>query len=159
MTTQPSRKAGKGAFTRFALAASTAAGSAPAFMIAIGLVIVWAITGPLFHFSDIWQMVINTGTTIITFLMIFVIQNAQNRDGKLVQLKLDELLRAVEAADTAYIAMDELCEADLERLRDDFRTLATKAPRQAVSPNSTRIKAAKVKALAAALRPLSTKRT
>ncbi len=151
-----SNKPGKGPFPVFAQATATAAGGAPAFMIAIGLVVLWAATGPLFHFSDVWQMVINTGTTIVTFLMIFVIQNAQNRDGRLVQLKLDELIRAVETAETAYIAMDEMCEADLDTLRQEFTAIAAEAKATVVPlqppARQTSLKAAKVKALVAAAR-------
>ena len=118
---------GKGWFTAFAQKTSTAAGSAPAFMLAIGCVLLWGLTGPVFHYSEVWQMVINTGTTIITFLMIFLVQNAQNRDGKVIQLKLDELIRAVEGAETALISMDEMGEAELEKLRIRFEELAKKA--------------------------------
>jgi low affinity Fe/Cu permease len=94
---------------------------------AIGVVIIWAVTGPLFHFSEVWQLVINTGTTIVTFLMVFLVQNAQNRDGKVIQLKLDELIRAVETANTAYIGMDEMSETELEALRAKYIRLAEHA--------------------------------
>ncbi|HEX2916225.1 MAG TPA: low affinity iron permease family protein, partial [Chloroflexia bacterium] len=85
-------------FRNFANKTSAAVGSPWAFIAALGLIIVWAVTGPLFGFSDTWQLVINTGTTIITFLMVFVIQNTQNRDGRAMQLKLDELIRAAKGA-------------------------------------------------------------
>jgi low affinity Fe/Cu permease len=85
-------------FARFASAVSTAAGSSWAFILALGIVIVWGVSGPIFAFSDTWQLVINTGTTIVTFLMVFLIQNTQNRDTRAMHLKLDELLRAVEGA-------------------------------------------------------------
>jgi len=117
----------KGWFACFAQGAATLAGSASAFAMAIGVVIIWAVTGPLFHFSEVWQLVINTGTTIVTFLMVFLVQNAQNRDGKVIQLKLDELIRAVETANTAYIGMDEMSETELEALRAKYIRLAEHA--------------------------------
>ena len=117
----------KGWFACFAQATATLAGSAPAFATAIGVVVVWAISGPLFHFSEVWQLVINTGTTIVTFLMVFLVQNAQNRDGKVIQLKLDELIRAVETANTAYIGMDDMSETELEALRAKYSRLAERA--------------------------------
>jgi low affinity Fe/Cu permease len=117
----------KGWFACFAQATATLAGSAPAFATAIGVVLVWAVSGPFFHFSEVWQLVINTGTTIVTFLMVFLVQNAQNRDGKVIQLKLDELIRAVETANTAYIGMDEMSEGELEALRAKYSRLAARA--------------------------------
>jgi low affinity Fe/Cu permease len=117
----------KGWFACFAQTTATLAGSAPAFATAIGVVVIWAISGPLFHFSEVWQLVINTGTTIVTFLMVFLVQNAQNRDGKVIQLKLDELIRAVETANTAYIGMDDMSETELEALRAKYSRLAERA--------------------------------
>ena len=117
-------------FTCFAQATASAAGSPPAFMIAIGVVVVWALTGPIFRYSDVWQLVINTGTTIITFLMVFLVQNAQNRDGKVIQLKLDELIRAVEGAETAYVNMEDMSEAELEVLHRKYVRLAQRAARR-----------------------------
>ncbi len=117
----------KGWFTCFAQGTASAAGSPPAFMIAIAVVVVWALTGPIFHYSDVWQLVINTGTTIVTFLMVFLVQNAQNRDGKIIQLKLDELIRAVEGAEDAYVNMEEMSEAELEDLHKRYMRLAEKA--------------------------------
>jgi len=117
----------KGWFTCFAQQTAAAAGSPPAFMLAIGIVAVWALTGPIFHYSDVWQLVINTGTTIVTFLMVFLVQNAQNRDGKIIQLKLDELIRAVEGAETAYVNMEEMSEAELEELHKRYMRLAARA--------------------------------
>ena len=117
----------KGWFACFAQKTATLAGSAGAFALAIGVVLVWAISGPLFHFSEVWQLVINTGTTIVTFLMVFLVQNAQNRDGKVIQLKLDELIRAVETANTAYIGMDDMSESELEALRLKYSRLAERA--------------------------------
>lgn len=88
-----------------------------AFILAIGTVLVWGITGPLFHYSDTWQLVINTGTTIVTFLMVFLIQNAQNRDGAAIQAKLDELIRALRAARNDFIGIEHLTESELEEIR------------------------------------------
>src|SRR3982074_983434 len=95
-------------FRKFALATSAMVGSSWAFILAVLIIIVWALTGPVFHYSDTWQLVINTGTTIITFLMVFLIQNTQNRDAKAIHLKLDELIRAVEGARTHLVALEEL---------------------------------------------------
>ncbi len=98
-------------------------GSAAIFLLAVLVVITWLLTGPLFHFSDTWQLVINTGTTIITFLMVFLIQNTQNRDGKAVQLKLDELIRATKGARTRYVGLEDLSDDDLSALDQEFKTL------------------------------------
>jgi len=102
---------------------SNIVGTSWSFMIAIGLVLLWAITGPLFGFSDTWQLVINTGTTIITFLMVFLIQNTQNREAVSVQLKLDELLCAMQGARTEMVNLDTLSDADLARLKKEFERL------------------------------------
>jgi low affinity Fe/Cu permease len=96
-------------------------------MIAALIILVWGITGPIFKFSDTWQLVINTGTTIVTFLMVFLIQNTQNRDSHAVQLKLDELIRAVRGAHNALLDLEELEEADLERFRERYQQLARTA--------------------------------
>ncbi|NWK95986.1 hypothetical protein DM806_09925 [Sphingobium lactosutens] len=93
------------------------AGQPLAFILAGMVVLLWLITGPIFHYSDTWQLVINTGTTIITFLMVFLIQNAQNRDGSAIQAKLDELIRAVGGARNDFIGIEHLTEADLERIK------------------------------------------
>jgi low affinity Fe/Cu permease len=114
-------------FTEFARITSVWTGSPVAFGLATATIVVWLISGPIFHYSDTWQLVINTGTTIVTFLMVFLIQNSQNRDGKVIQLKLDELIRAVEGAETRLIDMDDMCEADLEALRVRYLELAQKA--------------------------------
>lgn len=99
-------------------------GSATAFLGAVIIVIIWATTGPVFHYSDTWQLVINTGTTIVTFLMVFLIQNTQNRDGKAVQLKLDELIRATKGARTQYVGLEDLIDEDLAELDKEFKLLA-----------------------------------
>src|ERR1700761_233567 len=93
-----------------------AAGRATTFMIAFGVVLIWAVTGPMFHYSDTWQLVINTGPTIITFLMVFLIQNSQNRDGAAIQVKLDELIR-VSAAHNSFVGIEHLTDDELEDLR------------------------------------------
>ena len=91
------------------------------------MVIVWAITGPMFGFSDTWQLVINTGTTIVTFLMVFAIQASQNRDSEAIQVKLDELIRSIEGAQNSLLDLEELEESEIERLRKKYRDLASKA--------------------------------
>ena len=98
-------------------------GSAWAFLLAASAIVVWAMTGPLFHFSDTWQLVINTGTTIVTFLMVFLIQNTQNHDSLAMHLKLDELLRAVKKARTSLVNLEDLTEEELEHLHEQFRGL------------------------------------
>src|ERR1044072_6265808 len=110
-----------------------AAGRASTFMVAAGVVIVWAVTGPLFHFSDTWQLVINTGTTIITFLMVFLIQNSQNRDSAAIQVKLDELIR-VSTAHNSFVGIEHLTDEELEEIRDkcERRAQAEKVGEEAV---------------------------
>ena len=93
------------------------------FVLAVAIVVVWGCTGPLFHYSDTWQLVINTGTTIVTFLMVFLIQNTQNRDSKAVQLKLDELIRATKGARNTYVGLEDLLDADIEELEKEFKLL------------------------------------
>jgi low affinity Fe/Cu permease len=114
-------------FTRFAKATSRLAGKPAAFILAVGLIGAWVITGPLFGFSDTWQLVINTGTTIITFLMVFLIQSTQNRDAEAVQVKLDELLRATAGAHTVLLDLEELEDRELDRIHDDYVRLAERA--------------------------------
>jgi low affinity Fe/Cu permease len=114
-------------FTRMAKWASHTAGRPGTFAVAVAVILIWAITGPIFNFSDTWQLVINTGTTIITFLMVFLIQNTQNRDTQALQIKLDELLRSVETAHTVLLDLEELDEAELDSIRKDYLKLAKKA--------------------------------
>jgi low affinity Fe/Cu permease len=104
-------------FNWFATRTSTAAGQPLTFITALLVILVWAVTGPVFHFSDTWQLIINTGTTIITFLMVFLIQNSQNRDGAAMQAKLDELLRAVDKARESFIGIEHLTDHQIELLR------------------------------------------
>lgn len=104
-------------FTRAATLISAAAGQPLTFMLAIAVILVWVITGPIFHFSDTWQLIINTGTTIVTFLMVFLIQNTQNRDAAAMQAKLDELLRAVSKAREQFIGVEHLTEREIEMIR------------------------------------------
>lgn len=101
-------------------------GSASVFLLAVLVVVIWGTTGPIFHFSDTWQLVINTGTTIVTFLMVFLIQNTQNRDSKAVQLKLDELIRATKGARNQYVVLEELNDDDLTELNKEFKQLTQK---------------------------------
>jgi low affinity Fe/Cu permease len=111
-------------FTRFAKATSRATGRPMAFILAVAVVLAWLLTGPLFRFSDTWQLVINTSTTIITFLMVFLIQNTQNRDAEAVQVKLDELLRATLGAHNALLDLEELEESELDGMRAAYARLA-----------------------------------
>lgn len=114
-------------FTRFAKITSRAAGQPATFCAAVAVILLWAGTGPLFGFSDTWQLVINTGTTIVTFLMVFLIQNTQNRDSEAIQIKLDELIRSIEGAHLGLLDLEELDDKDLERICSDYRQLAREA--------------------------------
>jgi low affinity Fe/Cu permease len=114
-------------FTRFAKRTAVVSGHPSTFLLAVVVILVWAITGPLFHFSDTWQLVINTGTTIVTFLMVFLIQSTQNRDAEATQVKLDELIRAIGHARNELLDLEELEERDLDELRKTFLELAKKA--------------------------------
>ena len=113
-------------FRKFAQTTSQAVGSSWAFILSFSVIIVWALTGPMFHFSDTWQLVINTGTTIVTFLMVFLIQNTQNRDAKAIHLKLDELLKGVKGARTGLVNLEQLSDAELESLQKEFERLHEK---------------------------------
>ena len=111
-------------FTRLAKAAARFTGRPLCFALAAGLVLLWLVSGPMFGFSDTWQLVINTGTTIITFLMVFLIQNTQNRDTEAMQIKLDELIRATMEAHNALLDLEEMDEAALDRYRSRYQALA-----------------------------------
>lgn len=110
-------------FHRFAQYVSLWVGSGLSFAFACVIVLLWGLSGPLFHYSDTWQLVINTGTTIVTFLMVFLIQNTQNRDAKVFQLKLDELIRAVQDARNDFINLEDLSDKQLEQIQSEFRRL------------------------------------
>jgi low affinity Fe/Cu permease len=114
-------------FAHFARWTSRAAGHPAAFGCAVLVIAAWALTGPVFHFSDTWQLIINTGTTIATFLMVFLIQNTQNRDSEAMQIKLDELIRSMHGAHNALLDLEELTEADLYRLKRRYAELARHA--------------------------------
>jgi low affinity Fe/Cu permease len=114
-------------FTRFAKWAARAAGRPGTFALAVPVILIWAVTGPLFGFGDTWQLVINTGTTIVTFLMVFLIQNTQNRDTEALQIKLDELIKTMDGAENALLDLEELDEAELDRIRAKYEELAEKA--------------------------------
>ena len=115
------------AFRIFARQSSIILGSAWAFSAAILIIVIWALTGPTFHFSDTWQLIINTGTTIVTFLMVFLIQNTQNRDAKAVHLKLDELIRAVHGARNKLVDLEELSDDELKKLEQEFIRIRKRA--------------------------------
>jgi low affinity Fe/Cu permease len=115
-------------FRKFANAVSNIVGTPWIFIIAVLIVVVWAVSGPMFGFSDTWQLVINTGTTIITFLMVFLIQNTQNRDAKAIHLKLDELIRGVKGARTGLVNLEELSDLELENLHKEFERIHRENP-------------------------------
>ena len=130
------------AFRVFAQRCASMLGSAWAFTGAVLVILVWLITGPTFHFSDTWQLIINTATTVITFLMVFLIQNTQNRDAKAMHLKLDELIRALKGARNQLVDLEDLSDEDLKKLEEQFRRLRRKAenhgsPSRHVDPAET----------------------
>jgi low affinity Fe/Cu permease len=110
-------------FHKFAHHAAEVVGSPPAFYVAVGIIVVWAAVGPMLRYSDTWQLAINTLTTLVTFLMVFLIQHTQNRDAKALHLKLDELIRGVRGARTELVALEEMSDEDLERLDQQFKAL------------------------------------
>jgi len=117
----------KSRFTRFAKWTAHMGGRPGTFFLAVAIVVVWATSGPLFGFSDTWQLVINTGTTIVTFLMVFLIQNTQNRDAEATQVKLDEIIRALGGGKNELMDLEELEDAELDRLREEYQELARRA--------------------------------
>jgi low affinity Fe/Cu permease len=114
-------------FTDFAKATSRATGRSSAFVIAVAAILIWAVTGPLFGFSDTWQLAINTSTTIVTFLMVFLIQNTQNRDSEALQIKIDELIRATEGAHNALLDLEEIEGHEFDKIRVTYSKLAKQA--------------------------------
>jgi low affinity Fe/Cu permease len=114
-------------FTEVAEWFATQAGRPVAFILALSIIGIWLVTGPLFGFSDTWQLIINTGTTIITFLMVFLIQNSQNRDTRAIHIKLDELLRATQGAHVALLDLEKLSDQELDKVRKDYQRLAAEA--------------------------------
>ena len=141
------RRYGKGtgignALERFARAVADATGSSWAFALAVAVIVAWAATGPVFGFSDTWQLVINTGTTIVTFLMVFLIQRAQNKDALAIHLKLNEIVAAIEGASNRLINIEDLTEADVRTLHEHYRTLAQIAKRETALTHSHSIEEA-----------------
>lgn len=122
-------------FGNFAKKAAHATGQPTTFVIAVGVVLVWAVLGPTFGFSDTWQLVINTGTTIITFLMVFLIQHTQNRDTAAIQIKLDELIRALPAARNLLLDLEEMEDSVLERIRSEYTRLAEQMRANGTGPS------------------------
>ena len=123
MSTNKSRSG----FTRFAKWIAYVTGRPIAFVLAVVLIVLWAITGPFFDFSDTWQLVINTSTTIMTFLMVFLIQNTQYRDSEAIHIKLDELIRSIKSAQNELLDLEEMEDADLDRIRADYEKSAERA--------------------------------
>lgn len=116
-------------FTRLSMRVSAQAGHPGTFFLALGTVVVWAVSGPVFGFSDTWQLVINTGTTIVTFLMVFLIQNTQNRDSEALQIKLDELIHCLGEANNSLLDLEQLDDSELDRIRDVYLKAAAAARR------------------------------
>jgi len=127
------------AFRVFARRSSTVLGSAWAFGIAILVIVIWGLTGPAFHYSNTWQLIINTGTTIVTFLMVFLIQNTQNRDAKAAHLKLDEIIRALKGARNELIDLEKLADEDLTNLEKQFERVRKKAERNGKIPSQVKL--------------------
>lgn len=125
-------------FERLAQRAARLAGSPVVFTTALILLLVWLITGPVFHFSDTWQLIVNTGTTIVTFLMVFLIQNTQNRDSEALQIKLDELIRSSRTARNSLLDLEELEEEELDALRARYEGLAKKARQESARRKGSR---------------------
>lgn len=124
-------------FRKFSVCVARFAGTPIAFTISLFVIVGWALSGPVFHFSDTWQLVINTGTTIITFLMVFLIQNMQNRDAKAIHLKLDELIRAIKGARNNLVTLENLSEEELDNLQQQFNRIAEKHRAQKAAAHTT----------------------
>jgi low affinity Fe/Cu permease len=125
-------------FGKFANSCSSYLGSRWAFAAAVGVIIIWAITGPIYHYSDTWQLVINTGTTIVTFLMVFLIQNTQNRDARAINLKLNELIESIKAAKNEMIDIEHLSDAELDVLAHRYEVIRAEAAERRVVTESDR---------------------
>ena len=125
-------------FRRFANAASRALGTPLAFALAVAVVVTWAVTGPLFHFSDSWQLVINTGTTVVTFLMVFLIQATQNRDATALHLKVDELIRSTREARNTFAALEDASEDELKGFQDEMKKLRAEGQTETVAAATAR---------------------
>jgi low affinity Fe/Cu permease len=138
----PEQKSWNERFRTFSVSVSKFAGTPIAFTISFIVIIVWAILGPAFHYSDSWQLVINTGTTIITFLMVFLIQNMQNRDAKAIHLKLDELIRAMKGARNHLVMLENLSEEEIAELEQQFARLAEKQRAHKAASHEVHAKAA-----------------
>jgi low affinity Fe/Cu permease len=123
------------AFRVFARRSSMMLGSAWAFAVAVLVIVVWLLTGPMFHFSDTWQLIINTATTVVTFLMVFLIQNTQNRDAKAMHLKLDELIRAIKDARNELVDLEDLSDEELQKLEQQFRNMRQRAENDETCPS------------------------
>src|SRR3954471_19134380 len=127
---QGSRKGVNHWFHRFACQTADVVGSPWSFFLAISVIVIWGVSGPLFHYSDSWQLIINTSTTIITFLMVFLIQNTQNRDAKTFHLKLDELIHAIKGARNKMIDLENMTDEELEKIRAEFQRLSRRRGQQ-----------------------------
>jgi low affinity Fe/Cu permease len=138
ISTTTSLQTANDGFGRFAAFCSMWLGSRWAFTLAGLVIVVWALTGPLFHFSDTWQLVINTGTTIVTFLMVFLIQNTQNRDARAINLKLDELIRAIDKARNHMINIESLSDMELDMLQAQYQKLQAGRPQSNTQPMVTK---------------------
>jgi low affinity Fe/Cu permease len=121
-------------FRKFSSRTSEIVGSSWAFIAAVIVIVVWAVTGPVFHYSDTWQLIINTGTTIVTFLMVFLIQNTQNRDSKAIHLKLDELIRSMQGARNGMVDLEDLSDDELKRLQAEFQRMREREGKLPVEP-------------------------
>jgi low affinity Fe/Cu permease len=124
-------------FTRFAKATARASGRPASFITATAVILLWAVTGPLFGFSDTWQLVINTGTTIVTFLMVFLIQSTQNRDSEATQVKLDEIIRAIGKAKNELLDLEELEESELDEIKKTYEEMAREARAGKAQPRAS----------------------
>ena len=146
-------------FIRFATYTAKIAGKPWTFLACLAVVVVWAVSGPVFGFSETWQLIINTGTTIVTFLMVFLIQNTQNRDGAAIQAKLDELIHAVSKADERFVGIERLGEKDLDTILEQVEARATRLRGEGLPVVATRLEDAKAGLKEAARRGAATKRT